>query len=347
MNYKNILIIKLSAIGDVIHALPVASALKACYPQARITWVVEKPAYDLLTNNPNIDEIILFEKKKFKSISGFLKHGPKLACELHKRKFDLSIDLQGLFKSAAIALLSGAKKKLVYCNARELSHLVSERIDGEHSKGHVVDRYLDVVRHLGVIIDKPYFEVNVTEKEASKTKAITDKAGIDITKPYVVLAPGTNWPNKCWPTSHFAALVDKLFDDGIIPVVIGGPKDDRLYNEIAAEANIPPVDLIGKTNLKELAYIIQQARAFIGGDTGPMHLAAAVNTPVIALFGPTDPNRNGPYGDGHKVLITAWECRGCWKRSCAKNNICLEGIDPSMVYSEVKRLISNFKETEF
>lgn len=332
MNYQNILIIKLSAIGDVIHALPVASALKKYNPNSKITWIVEPPAYDLLINNPYIDEIIVFDKKKYKSITGLIKYGLALARKLRGHKFDLVLDLQGLFKSGAIAFLSGATKKLVYCNARELSNLIGYKVDGRYSEGHVVDRYLDVVRYLGVNIDKPYFEINITHQEAAKTDAIAAKSGLDLTNPYVVLAPGTNWPNKCWPTSHFAVLADKLFDEGIIPVIIGGPKDAVLYKEIAAKTQIPPVDLVGKTNLKELAYIIKQARAFIGGDTGPMHLAAAVNTPVIAMFGPTDPKRNGPYGDNHKVLVTPWECRGCWKRKCYKNIECLESISPDTVY---------------
>lgn len=338
MKYRNILIIKLSAIGDVIHALPVASALKQHNPDVKITWIVEKRAFDLLTNNPYIDEIIIFDKKKFKSLTGLLKHGPELARDLHSRGFDLVIDLQGLFKSAAISLLSGVKERLVYCNARELSHWVSERVNGAYSEGHVVDRYLDVVRHLGIKITKPHFEVGITDQEAEKAKAIAAKAGLDVTKPYAILAPGTNWPNKCWPTTHLAVLADKLFDDNIIPVIIGGPKDDRLYNEIAAKTQIPPIDLTGKTDLKQLAYLIKQSRAFIGGDTGPMHLAVAVDTPVIALFGPTTPNRNGPYGENHRLLITPWECRGCWKRKCHKNIDCLAAISPEAVYNEFLRV---------
>lgn len=338
MDYKNILIIKLSAIGDVIHALPVASALKKDNPAAKITWIVEKPAYDLLTNNPNIDEVIIFDKKRYKSFSGILKNGYGLARELRSRKFDLALDLQGLFKSGAISLLSGAEKKLVYCNARELSHLISKKVNGEYSEGHVVDRYLDVVRYLGVNIAKPHFEVNVIDLEANKAMAIAAKSGLDTTKEYVVLAPGTNWPNKCWPTNNYAVIADMLFDKGLIPVVIGGPKDRTLYEEIAAKTQIPPVDFIGKTNLKELAYIIKMSKVFIGGDTGPMHLAAAVNTPVIALFGPTDPNRNGPYGSAHKVLVTPWECRGCWKRKCHKGIECLAGITPEMVFKELESI---------
>lgn len=338
MNYKNILIIKLSAIGDVIHALPVASALKKDNPEAKITWIVEKPAYDLLTNNKYIDEIIVFDKKQYKSITGLLKNGFQLARDLRRRKFDLVLDLQGLFKSAAIAFLSGGKEKLVYCNARELSHLISKRVEGRHADGHVVDRYLDVVESLGIKVQSPCFEIKFTEQEASTAQAVLFEAGLDAAKPYAVLAPGTNWPNKCWPAINFAKLADEFFAGGITPVIVGGSKDLGRYDDIAKNARVPLVNLINKTSLKQLAVIIKHARVFVGGDTGPMHLAAAVGTPVIALFGPTDPKRNGPYGNRHRILITPWECRGCWKRKCLKNIDCLAAISPEAVYREFQSL---------
>lgn len=334
--YKNILIVKLSAIGDVIHALPVAHALKKAYPQARITWVVEKAAYDLLTNNPDIDEIIIFDKPRFKSLAGLLTNGYTLAKELKNHQFDLAIDLQGLFKSAAIAYLSGAPKRVVYCNARELSHLVGERICGEHAQGHVVDRYLDVARHLGCPAEEVVFPIAITEADTLKTTAITNHAGLRIENPYIVLAPGTNWSSKCWPTLHFAKLADKLWNDNIIPVIIGGPNDQRLAAEIAANTKIPPIDLTGKTTMKQLAYIIKKSQGFVGGDTGPMHLAAAVGAKVVALFGPTDPKRNGPYGRQHEVLIASVSCQGCWQRSCPKTIDCLASISPEEVYQALQ-----------
>jgi heptosyltransferase-1 len=338
MEYENILIVKLSAIGDVIHALPVARALKEDNPAVRITWVVEKPALSLLENNPDIDDIIIFDKARLTSLAGAIRYAVELRRRLRAGKFDLSLDLQGLFKSAAIAFLSGASRRLVYCNARELSYLVSRRICGRYAQGHIVDRYLDVVRYLGVQADKPDFTVAVTPEDGGQARAIAEQAGLDMTKPYVALAPGTNWPNKCWPAFRFAQLSDRLFDNGLVPVVIGGAKDKRLYEEIAAATGIPPVDLTGKTSLKQLAYILRQARAFVGGDTGPMHLAVAAGTRVVALFGPTDPGRNGPYGQGHSVLRTPWECRGCWQRSCPKKLDCLEGITAEQVWDALQKL---------
>lgn len=338
MTYKNILIVKLSAIGDVIHALPVAHVLKQTYPQARITWVVEKPAYDLLTNNPDIDEIIIFDKPKFKSLTGLLTNGYQLARELKSKKFDLVIDLQGLFKSAAISYLSGASKRLVYCNARELSHLIGQRICGEHEQGHVTERYLDVARHLKCTVDQVVFPIHITQSEEKKAEAIANHAGLKLENPYIVLAPGTNWPSKCWPPTHFAKLADMLYDSNIIPVIIGGPNDQRLAREIITNTQVPPIDLTGKTSMKQLAYIIKKSQAFVGGDTGPMHLAVAVGAKVVTMFGPTNPKRNGPYGDNHKVLLVPHSCQGCWQRKCPKRIDCLASISAETVFAAVQEL---------
>ncbi|SCM83610.1 Lipopolysaccharide heptosyltransferase II [uncultured Sporomusa sp.] len=339
MNYRNILIVKLSAIGDCIHALPVASALKACYPQARITWVVEKPAYDLLTNNPNIDEIIIFDKAQCKTLGGFFSYVPGFVNILRKHRFDLALDLQGLFKSAAITYLSGASQRLVYCNAREFSDKISKKICGPNSNGHVIDRYLDVVRAIGCHITEPEFTINITEKEVTLVQAIAKQAGLDIAHPYVVLIPGTNWPNKCWPPGHFAQLAEKLFEQHIVPVFVGTNADKTAMDEIIANMTIPPVDLTGKTTLKQLAYIFKNAKTVVAGDTGPMHLAAAVNTPVIALFGPTDPQRNGPYGKGHITLMTDHTCQGCWQRKCPEGKACLDRISANKVFEMITQIV--------
>jgi len=339
LQYNNILIIKLSAIGDVIHALPVAHALKKCNPKAHITWVVEKPAYDLLTNNSDIDEIILFEKPKFKTLKGLLKNLPGFARILRRQKFDLVIDLQGLFKSAAIAWLTGAPSRIGYCNMRELSSLVSTPVCGKHCEGHVVDRYLDVPRHLGCTVDEVVFPVNITELEAWQTEQIAAEAGLDMSNPYVVLAPGTNWASKCWPTAHFAILTDLLWSDGIIPVVSGGLADAPSAQEISALAKKPPLNVTGKTSLKHLAYLLKKAKAFVGGDTGPMHLAVAVGCPVVTMFGPTDPARNGPYCGNNIVLEPDRNCLHCWEKSCDKD--CLAVIDPYTVFAAVRSVMKS------
>ncbi|GBG58013.1 lipopolysaccharide heptosyltransferase 1 [Sporomusaceae bacterium FL31] len=336
---NNILVVKMSAIGDVIHALPVSYALKESFPQAKVTWVVEKAAYDLLTNNPYIDQVLLFEKNKFRSVGGLMRNLPSFSAILKQGNFDAVLDLQGLAKSAAIAYLSGAKTKLGFCNMREFSHLVSRPVCGPNQNGHVVERYLDVARELGCKVREVKFPVHITDKEKTAAVQILKQAGMNIDKSYVILAVGANWPNKRWPTLHYAQLVNLLYENNVIPVIIGGSGDKRLADEIIAAANIPPVDLTGKTTLKQLAYIIKKAKVLVGGDTGPMHLSVGIGTPVIALMGPTDIKRNGPYGTGHIALQVSTLCSGCWKRQCPQQKDCLGAITVPEVYESITTLL--------
>ena len=340
MASKNILIVKLSAIGDVIHALPVSYAIKETFPEARITWVVEPPAYELLTNNPYVDEIILFEKKKFKSFGGFLRQIGPFKRRLQQRKYDIVLDLQGLFKSAAIAWLSRAPLKLGCENMREGSHRVSRPVIGTHANGHIVERYLDVVRELGCTVKDVVFPIEITEREADIAMRLMSQAGADINNRYVVLAPGANWPNKRWPAKHFAQLVNWLYNKNVIPVIIGGGVvDERLVAEIEAATEIPPVNLVGKTTLKQLAYIIKCAQVVVGGDTGPVHLAAGLKIPTIMLMGPTDAVRNGPYGQIENAIEVDCDCKYCWKRQCQFNKDCLEQILPTKVVDKIDQLL--------
>jgi len=339
MDYRNILVIKLSAIGDVIHALPAVHALRQSYPDARITWIVEKPSYDLLNNNPDIDQIMIFEKPKFKTLSGLWHNAPELSRLLKSNRFDLAIDFQGLFKSAAISLLSGTAQRIGYCDMRELSQTISRPICGEHSKGHVVERYLDVIRGLTGRISEIRFPIHITTEEIEQAIKIAQEAGLAAKTPYVILAPGTNWRTKCWPTEHYAALSDQLHQAGFGAVLVGGPGDKPLAQDIQNRSQTKPIDLTGKTSLKQLAYMIKESVAFVGGDTGPMHLSVAVNTPAVALFGPTDPARNGPYYGHNTILRPQRPCINCWRRKC--EHICLADIQPQTVFEAVIGLIRN------
>jgi len=337
---RNILVVKLSAIGDVIHALPVSYALKETFPDAKVTWVVEPPAYDLLTNNPYIDEIIVFEKKKFKSIAGFVKHIPAFASRLKLGNYDVALDLQGLGKSAAIAYLSHAAIKLGTCNMRELSHYVSKPVCGVNQDGHIVERYLDVVRALGCRVDHVAFPIHITDREIDLTIKRMQQAGMKETNPYVVLAIGANWPNKRWPTAYYAQLIDWLYAKSLIPVLIGGGAvDERLVDEINAKTEIPAIDLVGQTTLKQAAYVIRGAKALVGGDTGMTHLAAALGQKTIELMGPTDAKRNGPYGQAENAIEITKECKYCWKRQCKFNLDCLAQIPFVVVKDKLENLI--------
>lgn len=336
---RNILVVKLSAIGDVIHALPVSYAVKETFPQAHLTWVVEPAAYDILKGNPYIDDIILFEKQKFRSMRGFCAEIGPFRKRLRARRYDASMDLQGLFKSAAIVWNAGARRRYGTCNMREFSHLVSRPVCGAHAEGHIVERYLDVARALGCRVERVVFPVAVTAREAAAADALLLREGVPAGARFAVLAVGANWPNKRWPPAHFAALSDWLYNRKIIPVLVGGGRlDEAIAHDIMAETAVPPVSLVGKTSLKQLAHIHRRAAAVVGGDTGPVHLAAGLGTPTIMLMGPTDANRNGPYGQPAHAIEVDRPCRYCWKRACPKGLDCLAVITPEMVAAQIKKI---------
>ena len=337
---KKFLVVKLSAIGDVIHALPVSYAIKETYPDSHLAWVVEPPARPLLEGNPYIDEIITFNKKEFKSIRGFMKNYGPFRDMLRQHDFDASLDLQGLFKSAAIVHAAGAKKRYGTCNMREMSDHISHPVRGPHRNGHIVDRYLDVARALGCRVEHVKFPVVVSDTDMSHASARLRKEGVPEGQAYAAIAVGANWPNKRWPVEYWAVLCDWLYDEHIIPVLAGGgPVDEDIAFRMSRMMEIPAISLVGKTNLKELAYIMQHARFVIGGDTGPVHLAAGLGTKTIMLMGPTDANRNGPYGQQQNAIEVERACRYCWKRACPSGFDCLAAINVETVKRKIREVL--------
>ena len=187
------------------------------------------------------------------------------------------MDLQGLFKSAAIAFFAKSNIKLGICNMRELSNKVSKPVIGEHAQGHIVERYLDTARAIGCRVDKVTFPLEIPREENYNAREIMKQAGLNEKKPYVVFAVGANWENKRWRTDYFAELGDWFYKLGVMPVIIGGGQIDfKRAADIYDLMENSPVNLVNKTNLPQLAYVIKKARLVIGGDTGPVHLAAGL-----------------------------------------------------------------------
>ena len=341
---ENILVVKLSAIGDVIHALPVSYAIKEQYPKAHLTWVVEQAAYAILADNPCIDELILFEKAKFRSIGGFLREIGPFRRRLRTRRYDASLDLQGLFKSAAIAWNAGAKLRIGTANMREGAHLVSRPVRGAHAEGHIVERYLDVARALGCRVGEVRFPVSVSDRDRMAADTLLAREGVQEGRPVVAFAVGANWPNKRWPVEHFAALADRLYHAHYVPVLVGGGRlDATLAEDILRASEIPPVNLVGRTNLKQLAHVFTRAALVLGGDTGPVHLAAGLRVPTVMLMGPTDANRNGPYGQLQNAIEVDRPCRGCWKRACPKGLDCLAAISVDAVAAKIGAVLRSVR----
>ena len=336
---KNVLIVKLSAMGDVIHALPVSYAIKETFPEAKVTWVVEPPSLDLLKMNPCVDKIILFNKKNFRSLKGFMKEFFPFKHELQEESYDAVLDLQGLFKSAAIAFFAKSNIKLGICDMRELSDKISKPIIGENAQGHIVERYLDTARAVGCVVGEVVFPLQIPVEESEKARAIMEHAGVREGNPYVAFVVGANWPNKRWPAEHFAALGDWFYQLAVIPILIGnGVLDEQLAKEIEAKMEIPPINLVNRTNIPQLAHVLRSSRLIIGGDTGPVHLGAALGVRTIMLMGPTNVERNGAFGQLQNVIEVERNCKGCWKRACPMKEICLEKISPDLVREKIEAM---------
>lgn len=308
-DYQNILIIKMSSLGDIIHALPSLYVLRKSYPKARITWAVHPAFAGILPGKPWIDEIYLVDRKRIRELS-YLREVHR---DLKARHFDLVIDLQMIAKSAIISFLSGCSHRIGYQDGREGSFLASRPISGPHRKGHIIEQLLDVMRYLGCDVPDIEFPLHDFSHERDQVKKMLSEEGIE--GPYVVLVPGTRGEAKKWPVPFWGKLVDELSKRGIYNVISGTAGEmemGKAIKELSPSSHT--VNLMGRTNLLQLAALERLASLHISSDTGPLHIANAVHTPILALFGPTLPDRSGPYGnpDSHVLLANhpgTKECR--------------------------------------
>ena len=337
-----ILLIKLSAIGDVVQTLPALEAIKKLYPASEITWIVEEAAADILEGHPLIDRVLVSRRK---ALTGMLKH-PRTFMrglrsiigffrELRADHYDLAVDFQGLLKSGILIGLARAKRKIGFDRTREFSYLfLNERLPAYDLEKHALERYLDVARYLGAHDPAPTCTLPI-EYEISRMRQRTadiKEAG----RPLVVINPVARWKTKLWRESSFAELADRLVLEKKAAVIFTGSAADRDVNQrIIAKMKQPAENWAGETSLKELAALAALSDLFITTDTGPMHLAAATGAKVLALFGPTAPWRTGPYGTSAVIVRTGIECSPCFKRKCEDNVRCMEGISVEHVMSKI------------
>jgi heptosyltransferase-1 len=367
----NILIVKLSAIGDVIHTLPALAALRRRYPTSDITWVVEEAAADLLTSHPDLNRIIVSRRKRWLNeirngrVTTPLRELRAFIKALRSRPYDLVIDFHGLLKSAVIVAISGGRRRLGYDSLQELSGLFyNEKITEEMGK-HAVDRYLDFIRHLAdgqreqadCLTAPPSFTITIGESERRHVEALINEHAAVLTagdgcgenrnesggrrmpgRRFVAVNPVAFWETKLWEEEKFAELCDRIHRELGIEVILTGGAAGPL-DRIRALMTTKAVNLGGRTTLRELACLYQQAALVITTDSGPMHLAAGVGTPVIALFGPTDPVRTGPYGAGHRVIRHRLDCMPCFRRRCETRN-CMREIAVEEVFTATEEMLA-------
>jgi len=341
-----ILIIKLSAIGDVIHTLPSLRALKKKFPGARITWVVESAAADLLKDNPDLDRVIVSDRKawagnlkKFKKIKETISEIAAFIRILRDRRYDIVIDFHGLFKSAVLAFMVKGARKLGYDSMQEMSGLFySEKIPEDMGK-HAVDRYLDFPRYLGCIVEKAEFNIYPDAENEKNIDSLFAKNNISSRDLLIAVSPQALWETKLWDNAKFALLCDRIGAElGGKVIFTGGP--GGIIPGIRSQMKTHSINLEGMTTLRELAALYRRVALLVTTDSGPMHLAAAVNTPVVAVFGPTSPARTGPYGAGHTVIQRDLSCAPCFLKHCETKN-CMNEISVEEVLEAIKMRTGN------
>lgn len=320
----NILIIKLGALGDVINTLPLVVNLKT-HIQARIHWLVEPLSYPIIYEHPYVDEALLFDKFRWATSL------TEIVQQLRAKKFDIVIDLQRILKSGFFSMFANTKRRIGFDRKRckEMSWIFPfERIPEADPRAHMVYQYLEFAKYLGI----PEDDTNVRWE-----LSITGKRFQGLPENYVVLNIGATKPANRWTSEGFASLVKAIKQIFHLPSVItGGVEDIEMAKKITAQTGGKVVDLVGKTSLKDLMEILHNSMIVISCDTGPMHLAVALGKEVIALFGPADPRRTGPFKG--QVIQKNFACCPCNQKKC-KDPICMEAITHKDVIKRLSGLL--------
>ncbi len=334
MESPRILLVRLSAIGDVIQSMPIACALRERFPKAFIAWAVQNHAGQLLQGHEAIDQVIPLPRGWLKSPAGVWR----LRRQLRALRFDVAIEAQGLTKAAILAWLSGAPRRIGFGNpwGRELSRWFNtETVDTPGP--HIVERNLQLLGPLG--IERPTVRFLVPEGAVDRESADAMLRSLGITDRFAIINAGAGWPSKLWPAERFAAVAAHLGTAWQLPtlVVWAGPDERSIASQIAAgsEGHARPSP---KTTLTELAALARRASLFIGSDTGPLHLAAAVGTPCIGLYGPWPAEVHGPFGPQHIALQKAPSPRSTRQRRRAPPEL-MEAIQTSDVCEACDRIL--------
>ncbi|MFW5989709.1 MAG: lipopolysaccharide heptosyltransferase I [Desulfosudaceae bacterium] len=350
----NILIVKLSAIGDVIHTLPAANSLREHYPEARLTWLVEEAAAPLIYGHTALDRVLVSRRKTWlrQIRSGAAPEAIRNALafirQLRDTRYDLILDFQGLLKSGLLIGLARGGRKIGFGRGmqhQEHSYLfLNELLPAVSMEIHALERNLLMLEPLGITTSTVSYQLPVTGPDRDQARLLTGHAAGEQGGRVVAINPVAKWDTKLWETDKFARLADILGQRGWKIIFTGDGNDREVVDQIRAAMRQPAANLAGRTTLMELAALYEQADLVISTDTGPMHLAAATGTPVVALFGPTAPWRTGPYGDRHQVVRRPLSCSPCYQRTC-RTRECLRSITVEEVLVAVDELNGRLAET--
>ena len=351
-----ILIVKLSSMGDVIHTLPAAIAIRRAYPDAMLGWAVERRHAEIVRHQPFLDEVIEWDRRTMRTFRQFITR-------LRRGRWEVAIDFQGLLRSALVARLSGARRRIGYRPGRELAHWTyTQTIPLETMDRHAVERYLDLAGALSEVrteprLDRPYlhaappaagpaadnrFPLAPTEDDLRAVDAFLSECGSDpATDRIVALAPECRREANIWPVEKFAEVARRLLGQpGVRVVLCGGASAAKLGDQIAAGSSKHLWRAEGRFGLLGSVELLRRAQVAVTGDTGVLHMAVAAAARVVALFGAANPVRTGPYCERAIVLSRQLECSPCFARRCPLNYDpprCMDEISVDAVYRAVMR----------
>ncbi len=343
---RKILIIKLSSLGDIVHTLPVLPLLKERFPEGEISWLVEKKYQPLLLKNPFINSLMTVDtlrwrkKPLYPSTYGEIFSSIR---ELRRGRFDLAIDFQGLIKSGLLAFLTGVSLRLGFGkdNLREpwSSIFLNRSRPSAAQEIHVIDKNLGLLKPLGIDSKRVEFPLVVSE---DAERYVTEGLRALKLKEFIIINPGGGWRSKRWSPEKYASLADMIIGEmGYQILLTWGPGERELATEIASRMkNSPAISF--STDIPQLIALIKRAKLLVGGDSAPLHLAVACRIPVVGIYGPSDPDRNGPYNPADIVIRRKVPCAPCYKRDCPAEP-CLGAITPQEVFKGVNQRLKGLR----
>jgi heptosyltransferase I len=338
----SILVVRLSSLGDLIHTLPAVAALRRRFPDAHIDWLVEARHRDILLGNPDVSGLIVVDtlgwRRKLLSPRTWREIRASLA-KLREHRYDFVLDLQGTLKSAVSAFLARSDRRIGFAaghlKERAAALLYTERVSANGDRPHVIDRHLGLLRALDIAAEGRSFPIACSEAAEAAAESELKRLGFS---DFAVLNPGGSWETKRWSPEKFGRLAVEIERGWKLPsLVVFGPGEEEMARAVV-DASKGAARLAPRTSVLELVPYIRKARLFVSGDTGPLHLASAVGVPAVAIFGPTDPTRNGPFGEGDETIWKKVPCSPCYKTRCPGfGNICLTSIEVEDVMAAVRK----------
>ena len=338
-----ILVVRLSAIGDVLHSTAVVHNLKRLVPDCHVTWLVSPPASILLENNPDIDRLLVWDRRTFDKAAAHLDlHTIRQTLReakalLHQYEFDIALDIQGLFLSGILARMSRAPRRIGIHERHEGNFLFMTEMAPDISDCHKIRRYMTALAPLGIgpedfmpglVLKLP----DTYEGFAERFFADKDVTLHDPQQPLLLVNTRTTWPDKNWPPEFFGRALANLPEN--IQIVFTGAPSDQAYIERAQQEmeGRASLSIAGQTSLLELAAIFRDSDLLLTGDTGPLYIAEAVGLPTLSLWGPTHPGIYGPLTKGHHFILSPNKCTACCKTKCRRRtNACMNAIKPGTV----------------